>query len=76
MDRGERGRDLRLHRRKHLTSVGGKNDNEEAGENAREIKQAAMAHGVDARALLHLTIEDMEKIGATAGIVGAAASAP
>ena len=30
---------------KHLTSVDDENDNEEAGENAREIKQAAMAHG-------------------------------
>ena len=54
---------------KHLTSVDDENDNEEAGENAREIKQAAMSQGVDGRALLHLTIEDMEKIGETAGYV-------
>ena len=54
---------------KHLTSVDDENDNEEAGENAREIKQAVMAQGVDGRALLHLTIEDMEKIGETAGHV-------
>ena len=54
---------------KHLTSVDDKNDNEEAGENAREIKQAAMSQGVDGRALLHLTMEDMEKIGEAAGIV-------
>ena len=52
---------------KHLKSVDDENDNEEAEENAREIKQAAMHHGVDGRALLHLTIEDMEKIGETAG---------
>ena len=54
---------------KHLKSAEDKNDNEEAEENAREIKQAAMAHGVDGRALLHLTIEDMEKIGEKAGHV-------
>ena len=42
---------------------------EEAGENAREIKQVVMAQGVDGRALLHLTIEDMEKIGEAAGTV-------
>ena len=54
---------------KHLTSVDDENDNEEAGENAREIKQAAMSQGVDGRALLHLTIEDMEKIGEAAGTV-------
>ena len=47
---------------KHLTSVDDENDDEEAGENAREIKQAAMSQGVDGRALLHLTIEDMEKL--------------
>ena len=52
---------------KHLKSVDDENDNEEAEENASEIKQAAMHHGVDGRALLHLTIEDMEKIGETAG---------
>ena len=54
---------------KHLKSVKDEVDNEEAEENAREIKQAAMHHGVDGRALLHLTIEDMEKIGETAGHV-------
>jgi hypothetical protein len=54
---------------KHLITVKDETDNEEAGENASEIKQAAMAHGVDGRALLHLTIEDMEKIGETAGTV-------
>ena len=54
---------------KHLKSVKDEVDNEEAEENANEIKQAAMHHGVDGRALLHLTIEDMEKIGEKAGHV-------
>ena len=54
---------------KHLKSVKDEVDNDEAEENAREIKQAAMAHGVDGRALPHLTIEDMEKIGEKAGHV-------
>ena len=54
---------------KHLKSVKDEVDNDEAEENANEIKQAAMAHGVDGRALPHLTIEDMEKIGEKAGHV-------
>ena len=54
---------------KHLITVKDEADNEGAGANASEIKQAAMAQGVDGRALLHLTIDDMEKIGETAGTV-------
>jgi hypothetical protein len=54
---------------KHLKSVKDEVDNDEAEENANEIKQAAMAHGVDGRALPHLTIDDMEKIGEKAGHV-------
>ena len=54
---------------KHLTNVKDEVDREEAEDNANEIKQAVMAQGVDGRALPHLTIEDMEKIGETAGVV-------
>ena len=54
---------------KHLTSVDDATDNEEAGTQAQEIKVAARNEGIDGRALLHLTIEDMEKIGETAGVV-------
>ena len=54
---------------KHLTSVDDATDNEEAGTQAQEIKVAARNEGIDGRALLHLTIEDMKQIGETAGVV-------
>ena len=69
VDRGECGRIVCMHRVQASDIVDDENDNEEAGENAREIKQTVMAQGVDGRALLHLTIEDMEKIGEKAGRV-------
>jgi len=54
---------------KHLTSVDDETYNEKAEEHAFEIKQAVIAQGVDGRALLHLTIEDMEKIGQETGVL-------
>jgi hypothetical protein len=54
---------------RHLRSIDDWGDGEEAVEQAHEIKQAAMEHGVDGRSLFHLTLEDMEKIGVMAGVV-------
>ena len=41
----------------------------QASEQATEIKQAFEDHGVDGRALSNLTLDDVEKIGETTGVV-------